>query len=184
MSGKLLTKLWEAKMDIWYKILNIVALFLIPIVAVIVGQKLQERAKKREDKMQVFKVLMTSRGLGWNQDMVWALNIIEVVFADDDAVIKQWRAYYDKLCIENPSDTDLKKIIIERNKLIERIANSLGYKDKITWETIQNAYIPKGMLEAMNKTQEFQTSQQNLMNIFQQMMTSKKEGNTEEEIHR
>lgn len=171
-------------MDIWYKILNIVALFLIPIVAVIVGQKLQERAKKREDKMQVFKVLMTSRGLGWNQDMVWALNIIEVVFADDDAVIKQWRAYYDKLCIENPSDTDLKKIIIERNKLIERIANSLGYKDKITWETIQNAYIPKGMLEAMNKTQEFQTSQQNLMNMFQQMMTSKKEENTGEEMHR
>ncbi len=36
----------EIKMDIWYKILNIVALLLVPIVAVIVGQKLQERAKK------------------------------------------------------------------------------------------------------------------------------------------
>ncbi len=65
------------KMDIWYKNLNIVALLLVPIVAVIVGQKLQERAEKREDKMQIFKVLMTSRGLGWSQDMVWALNIIE-----------------------------------------------------------------------------------------------------------
>lgn len=167
-------------MDIWYKILNIVALLLVPIVAVIVGQKLQERAKKREDKMQIFKVLMTGRGLGWNQDMVWALNIIDVVFADDDAVIRQWKIYYDKLCIEKPSDTDLKKITIERNKLIEQIANSLGYKDKITWETIQNPYIPQGMLEAMNKTQEFQTSQQNLMNMFQQMMTPAKEENGEE----
>ena len=74
-------------MDIWYKILNIVALLLVPIVAVIVGQKLQERAKKREDKMQIFKVLMTNRGLGWSPDMVEALNIIDVVFADDDAVI-------------------------------------------------------------------------------------------------
>ncbi len=81
----------EIKMDIWYKILNIVALLLVPIVAVIVGQKLQERAKKREDKMQIFKVLMTSRELGWSQDMVWALNIIDVVFADDDAVIRQWK---------------------------------------------------------------------------------------------
>ena len=54
-------------MDIWYKILNIIALLLIPIVAVIVGQKLQERAKKRDDKMQVFKILMTNRGLGWNK---------------------------------------------------------------------------------------------------------------------
>ena len=170
-------------MDIWYKILNIVALLLIPIVAVIVGQKLQERAKKRDDKMQIFKILMTSRGLGWNQDMVRALNIIEVVFADDDAVIKQWRSYYDKLCIEKPSDTDLKKIITERDKLIEQIANSLGYKGKITWETIQNPYIPQGMLEAMNKTQEFQTSQQNLMNIFQQMMTPPGAENAEKEIH-
>ncbi len=173
-------KLWEVKMDIWYKILNIVALILVPIVAVIVGQKLQERAKKREDKMQIFKVLMTSRGLGWSQDMVWALNIIDVVFADDDAVIRQWKIYYDKLCIEKPSDTDLKKIIIERDKLIEQIANSSGYKDKITWETIQNPYIPQGMLEAMNKTQELQTSQQNLMNMFQQMMTPAKEENGEE----
>ena len=170
-------------MDICYKILNIVALLLIPIVAVMVGQKLQEREKKREDKMQIFKILMTSRGIGWNQDMVWALNIIEVVFADDDAVIKQWRLYYDKLCIEKPSNTDLKKIITERDKLIEQIANSLGYKGKITWETIQNPYIPQGMLEAMNKTQEFQTSQQNLMNMFQQMMTPAREENAEEEIH-
>lgn len=170
-------------MDIWYMIFNIVALLLVPIAAVIVGQKLQERAKKREDKMQIFKILMTSRGLGWNYDMVWALNIIDVVFADDAAVRGQWKIYYDKLCIEEPSDTDLKKIATERNKLIEEIANSLGYKDKITWETIQNPYIPKGMLEEMNKSQAFKTSQQNLMNIFQQMMTPAKEENAEEEIH-
>lgn len=166
-------------MDIWYKVFNIIALLLVPIVAVIVGQKLQERAKKREDKMQIFKVLMTNRGLGWSQDMVWALNTIDVVFADDDAVIRQWKVYYDKLCIEKPSETDLKKITIERNKLIEQIANSLGYKDKITWETIQNPYIPQGMVETMNKTHEFRASQQNLMNIFQQMMSPAKEENEE-----
>ena len=170
-------------MDIWYKTLNIVALLLIPIIAVIVGQKLQEKAKKRDDKMQIFKILMTGRGLGWNQDMVWALNILEVVFADDDAVIRQWRVYCDKLCIEKPSDTDLKKIMTERHKLIEQIANSLGYKNKITWETIQNPYIPQGMVEAMNKTQEFQISQQNLMNMFQQMMTPSNHENAEEEVN-
>lgn len=59
----------------------------------------------------------------------------------------------------------------------------MGYKDKITWETIQNPYIPQGMLEAMNKTQEFQTSQQNLMDVFQQMMTPAGEENVEKEIY-
>lgn len=137
-------------MDTWYKILNIVAILLVPIVAVIVGQKLQERAKRREDKMQIFKVFMTGRGRSWSLDMLWSLNMIDVVFADDNAVIRQWRIYYDKLCIENPSDRDLKKIGIEKNKLIEEIANSLGYKNKITWETIQNSYITQGMIEKRN----------------------------------
>lgn len=118
-------------MDTWYKILNIVAILLVPIVAVIVGQKLQERAKRREDKMQIFKVFMTGRGRSWSLDMLWSLNMIDVVFADDNAVIRQWRIYYDKLCIENPSDRDLKKIRIEKNKLIEEIANSLGYKNNL-----------------------------------------------------
>lgn len=27
------------------------------------------------------------------------------------------------------------------------MANSLGYKDKITWETIQNPYVPVGMAQ-------------------------------------
>ena len=36
-------------------VLNIVAVILVPILAVVVGQKLQDRAQKRNDKMQIFK---------------------------------------------------------------------------------------------------------------------------------
>lgn len=32
-------------------VLNIIALILVPILAVVVGQKLQDRAQKRNDKM-------------------------------------------------------------------------------------------------------------------------------------
>lgn len=35
--------------------INIAAIILAPIVSVIVGQKLQDRARKRDDKMQVFQ---------------------------------------------------------------------------------------------------------------------------------
>lgn len=37
------------------------------------------------------------------------------------------------------------------------MAISLGYKDKVTWENIQNPYIPNGLiqqLESQNKSQQ------------------------------
>ena len=42
-------------------VLNLLAIIIIPIVAVIIGQYLQDRAEIRKDKMHIFKVLMTSR---------------------------------------------------------------------------------------------------------------------------
>ena len=39
-------------------VLNLIAVLLIPVVAVIVGQYLQEKAQKRNDKMQIFQCLM------------------------------------------------------------------------------------------------------------------------------
>ena len=67
-------------------ILNLIAIVVIPIAAVIIGQYLQDRAEIRKDKMHIFKVLMTSRIYGWTQESVHCLNIIDIVFADDKKV--------------------------------------------------------------------------------------------------
>ena len=67
-------------------VLNLLAIIIIPIAAVIIGQRLQDRAEIRKDKMHIFKVLMTSRIYGWTVDSVHALNLIDVVFAKDKAV--------------------------------------------------------------------------------------------------
>ena len=80
-------------------IINIIAIIVSPVVAVVVGQILQDRRKKRSDKMEIFKTLMISRGLGWSTESVKALNIIEVVFSDDQSVLNQWKIYYDRLCV-------------------------------------------------------------------------------------
>ena len=81
------------------------------------------------------------------------------MFADDENVRARWKEYYDKLCVEDPSDTELKKIKTAQEKLIEAMAVSLGYKDKVTWETIQNPYVPKGLIDAERNQQEFQQGQ-------------------------
>lgn len=140
------------------EIINIVALIVVPIVAVLIGQYLQDRAQKRKDKMEIFKTLMIARNT-WTVESVRALNIIDIIFVNDKNVRNAWRDLYDKYRVENPDNTHLEKIRQAQYKLIEEIANSLGYKNKITWETIQNPYIPKGMVEAEQLQREFQNGQ-------------------------
>lgn len=152
------------------EIINIIALIVIPVIAVVIGQKLQVRSQKRNDKMQIFKTLMTSRIFGWTNESVQAMNLIDVVFADDKAVRKQWKICFDKMCVENPTDTDLSKIKLEREKLLEAMAKSLGYKDIITWESIQNPYIPKGMTDLMAQQQAYQNNQSIIMEQMKKML--------------
>ena len=87
--------------EIVIAIVNIIAVIAAPIVAVKVGQYLQERAQIRKDKMDIFKTLMENR-TGWSAASVYAMNIIDVVFADDMFVRNCWKTYYEKLCIQNP----------------------------------------------------------------------------------
>jgi len=66
-------------------ILNIAAVIVAPIIAVQVGQRLQDRAQVRKDKMDIFKALMANR-VGWSTASVYAMNVIDIIFADDVAV--------------------------------------------------------------------------------------------------
>ena len=130
--------------------LNIIALVIVPILAVVVGQGLQHSAEKRRDKMHVFKTLMTSRIYGLTREGVEAQNIIDVVFVDDKKVREAWKDLNDKYHVSNPDEQHLEKVRQAQFKLLEEMARSLGYKDKITWETIQNPYVPNGLIEQMS----------------------------------
>lgn len=159
-------------------ILNLIAIIVIPIVAVLIGQHLQNRAEIRKDKMHIFKVLMTSRIYGWTQESVHCLNIIDIVFSDDQKVRNAWKDLYDKYCVQNPDETQLKKIQNAQYKLLDTMASSLGYKDIVTWETIQNPYIPEGM---RRQQQEQAASQQAYNNILLNMQHMIPKNNKAEE---
>lgn len=151
--------------------LTLAAIIIIPILAVVIAQWLQNRSEKRKDKMQIFKTLMTSRIYGWTPDSVNALNIIDIVYSDDKKVRAAWKDLNDKYRVTNPDQQHLKKIENAQYKLLEAMANSLGYKDKITWETIQNLYMPVGMaqqIEAQKNMQQAYYSAINGVNNFVQ----------------
>lgn len=76
--------------------INLTALIVIPLLAVLLGRWLQNLAEQRKDKMQIFKVLMTSRIYGWTRESVECLNIIDIVFAKDKPVRAAWKDLNDK----------------------------------------------------------------------------------------
>ena len=41
-------------------------------------------------------------------------------------------------------------------KLLENMADVLGYKNNVTWEDIQNPYVPEGMVKAINNNEFIQ----------------------------
>lgn len=156
-----------SKFEIILTIINVLAITVIPIAAVFVGQKLQDRSQKRKDKLEIFRVLMMNRGIGWTAETVRALNIIDIVFSDDSTVRTRWKEYYNQLCIQAPNDMQRKQIQEAQDKLLEAIAQSLGYKKQVTWETIQNPYIPQGMLNAMQQQQNIQNGQEQLASVVE-----------------
>ena len=142
----------------WSEVLNLIALILIPILAVVLGYKLQDRAEKRKDKMQVFKAVMTFR-YGWSKESVEALNSIPIVFSGkckDTKVRDCWKKYYEYLCIQKPDDMQIKQRNEALYKLLESMADVLGYKKIVTWEEIQNPYVPIGMVNAINNSEFIQ----------------------------
>lgn len=147
-----------------YEVLNLIALIVIPVFAVFIARYLQDRSEKRKDKMQAFKVLMIARIYGWTEDSVRVLNVLDIIFSDDNNVRQAWKDLYDKLCTDAPDANQVKKITQAQYKLLETMAKSLGYRNKITWETIQNPYIPNGMLEQMNRQN---ASQQNYNEVLE-----------------
>ena len=151
-------------------ILNLIAIIIIPILAVLIGQWCQIRSEKRKDKMQIFKTLMTARIYGWTVDSVHALNIIDIVFVNDKKVREAWKDLNDKYHVTNPDESQLKKIEQAQYKLLEAIADSLGYKDKITWETIQNPYIPVGFRNQMEAQKQSQQAYMNVLYGVSQMI--------------
>ena len=54
--------------------------------------------------------------------------------------------------------------------MLETIAESLGYKDKITWETIQNPYVPDGMIKQWQEQAKSQQAYNTLLNSMLSIM--------------
>ena len=151
--------------------INLTALCIIPIVAVWVGQRLQDRSEKRKDKMRAFETLMADRYGSWSLASVNVFNTIDVVFEDESIVLDRWEQYYNKLRIQEPTEEQQQEIEVAKFQLLAAMANCLGYQDKITLETIQKTYLPNWVVDRANKQRRFEDAQLFMMEYFAAMAT-------------
>lgn len=142
------------------QIINIIAVLLSPIIAVLVTLYLQNRSEKLKNKMQIFNILIRSRHQVITEDMVSAYNMIDVVFFNDTKVRKLWREYYELLgnnAVNYQNKED------KRLELIHEMAKVLGYGKAINHIDITRVYYPTGLAV---KTQRNEDTADELLRVL------------------
>lgn len=141
MMNEIFVKLGEIKMNEW---ISILAVLTSPLIAVCVTIWVEKRGQKRKDKMDLFKVMMTQRGTTTTELWVNALNSMPIVFSEDKEVLSALNVFLDTTKVNKPEDMDIENYENKKIKLLEVMANSLGYSN-INWEQIKSPYIPRWM---------------------------------------
>ncbi len=166
------------KCQITLTIINIIAVILSPIVALLISNKIQTDKAKRQEKLQILKVLMTQRFSVKNIEHVNALNLIDVVFIDCRDVRAAYKNLYTVYAskFDRNNENEVKdysdKVKKAETKLIESIINDLGYKDKITWDAIQEPYTPQWLYDEIITRTDINNAQASLANFIKTLTPS------------
>ena len=132
------------------EVMNIVAVILGPVCAVLITLWYQARKEKRDGKLRLFFTLMAHRkSMPPTQAFVEGLNLIDVIFAKSPRVLQLWHEYYDLLCSDPPT------IALWEHKYIDMLtemARDLRYA-KLKQTDIEKFYKPvaHGTQQQMNE---------------------------------
>jgi hypothetical protein len=127
-------------------VVNILAILLSPLVAVLVTVYLQNRREKRNQKLWIFNTLIATRHSPIIDENVRALNMIDVAFHDRPRVRELWHEYLDMLGNEGLNNNlgwgQRQKKNLE---MITEMAKHLGYRGTITHLDVDRVYYPVGL---------------------------------------
>jgi hypothetical protein len=132
-----------------------VAVVVSPIVAVCISTYLQDRKERRNQKLAILGTLIATRHMPISDEVVRALNMIDIIFYDKKEIRKLWREYFEML-----SNAGLNNQIganqrgLKNLELIHAMAKSLGYGVAITHLDVNRIYSPIGLEEKAAFDQE------------------------------
>ncbi len=125
---------------------NIVAILLSPVIAVLVTVFLQARKDSKQRRLWIFNSLIATRHSPMTDENVRALNMIDVVFYNSSRVRKLWHEYYDMLSNEglnNPTGWAQRQA--KNLEMITEMADVVGYGRAITALDVNRVYYPTAL---------------------------------------
>ena len=122
--------------------------------------------EKRRNKEFVFSILMQSRGM-IDKEKIRALNLIQVVFQKDKAVLDAWKSYHNSLKSDKdtPTQQELEASKKLELKMLEEMAKKLKYK-KVTWDIIDDSYYPRWLVAEQENTENYAKTVKGVANML------------------
>jgi hypothetical protein len=143
-----LAQLEVAKLQAW---ITALAIFLGPLTGVIFTYWFQSRKDKSAEKHRLFVTLMGERKhLAFSQDMVKALNTIDVVFSNNPVVVDLWHRYYALLSQAPGQERDHTWL-----ELLTAMATDLGYP-RLRQTDLDKFYVPQGHADQLEFQRQIQ----------------------------
>ncbi|MBC8049326.1 MAG: hypothetical protein H7X92_04150 [Chitinophagales bacterium] len=132
------------------EIINFIAIFVGPIIAVLISLWLQDRRETKQQKLQTFRTLMRTRRMRLSPEHVHGLNLVELEFMHNSEVMLAWKKYMENLDANKnpfPKDPDkLQAYLADRDstltKLLYQIGLSLGFRIE-QLDILQGSYAPQ-----------------------------------------
>lgn len=164
------------------EILNLIAIIIIPILAVLIGQFLQNKVSIRKERVEIFKKLMTYRNIGYtDMTAVEALNQIPILFVNNKTVMKEYNNFIELMNSKKKDEDSSDKIEKSKKKLLETMARSLHYK-RINWEIIETPYLPPETMENRSKGEKLANDMVGMFSTINQFLNDENKGKFEESL--
>ena len=156
------------------KTMNIIAVILGPIIAVIITLWYQRYKEKQDTKHKAFLLLMAYRkAIPPNYAMVEVLNTLDVLFAKNRKIVDLWHKYYTLLA--QPPVQEREHTWLE---LLSAIAEDLRYPT-VKQTDLDKFYIPQGHIDQFLMNQKVQQEFLRVLeNTVSFVVTKKKENKT------
>jgi predicted membrane protein len=153
--------------------MNIIAVIVGPIIAIIITLVYQSQKEKREAKTRLFLTLMAHRKSNPPTiERVNSLNLIDVVFADHPKILQLWHEYYDLLNTHPPNHVLWEHKHID---MLSEISQELGYK-KIKQTEIEKFYTPQAHTSQSEMVAKIQAELLRVLENTASLGVTKKEG--------
>ena len=139
----------------------IIILIVSPILSVIITEVIQKQKIKRLQKVTLFTTLIMNQNRTLSEGMAKILNLVNVVFYNNEGIIKISTEYYNCLSNDELSDEAGKELKNKKyNELINIIAEDIGYNKKNAKADISSAMItfsaPKSSTSSQDIVEELQ----------------------------